>query len=116
MKMQSTVVGVIPEARSAIKAGLLLAGDSLLEPVQRIQITVPIDQMGAQLPRFRDDMRYTDALTMADSVMTYRLVVKQVAAEPRCLRYLHAKTDLRPERQRHACTPVAIQGRQECLL
>lgn len=27
------------------------------------------------------DMRYTDALTMADSVMTYRLVVKQVAIE-----------------------------------
>jgi glutamine synthetase len=27
------------------------------------------------------DMRYTDALTMADNVMTYRLVVKQVAIE-----------------------------------
>ncbi|MCX5998258.1 MAG: glutamine synthetase family protein [Chloroflexi bacterium] len=27
------------------------------------------------------DMRYTDALTMADSVMTYRLVVKQVALQ-----------------------------------
>jgi glutamine synthetase len=27
------------------------------------------------------DMRYTDALTMADSVMTYRLVVKQVATK-----------------------------------
>jgi glutamine synthetase len=27
------------------------------------------------------DMRYTDALTMADSVMTYRLVVKEVALE-----------------------------------
>jgi glutamine synthetase len=27
------------------------------------------------------DMRYTDALTMADSVMTYRLAVKQVAME-----------------------------------
>jgi glutamine synthetase len=27
------------------------------------------------------DMRYTDALTMADSVMTYRLVVKQVALD-----------------------------------
>ncbi len=27
------------------------------------------------------DMRYTDALTMADSVMTYRLVVKQIALE-----------------------------------
>jgi glutamine synthetase len=27
------------------------------------------------------DMRYTDALTMADNVMTYRLVVKQVAQQ-----------------------------------
>jgi glutamine synthetase len=27
------------------------------------------------------DMRYTDALTMADSVMTYRLVVKQIALQ-----------------------------------
>jgi glutamine synthetase len=27
------------------------------------------------------DMRYTDALTMADNVMTYRLVVKQIAME-----------------------------------
>ncbi len=30
------------------------------------------------------DMRYTDALTMADSVMTYRLVVKQVALKHGC--------------------------------
>jgi elongation factor 2 len=37
---------VIPAVRSAIKAGILLAGDSLLEPVQKIQITVPTDQMG----------------------------------------------------------------------
>ena len=37
---------VIPAVRSAVKAGLLLAGDSLLEPVQKIQITVPTDQMG----------------------------------------------------------------------
>ncbi len=38
---------VIPAVRGAIKGGLLLAGDSLLEPVQKIQITVPMDQMGA---------------------------------------------------------------------
>ena len=38
---------VIPAVRSAIKAGLLIAGDSLLEPIQKIQITVPMDQMGA---------------------------------------------------------------------
>ena len=37
---------VIPAVRSAVKAGLLMAGDSLLEPVQKIQITVPTDQMG----------------------------------------------------------------------
>jgi len=30
------------------------------------------------------DMRYTDALTMADNVMTYRLVVKQVAMQHGC--------------------------------
>ena len=28
-----------------------------------------------------DDLRYTDALTMADSVMAYRLTVKEVAHE-----------------------------------
>jgi len=37
---------VIPAVRSAVKAGLLMAGDSLLEPVQKIQITVPALQMG----------------------------------------------------------------------
>jgi elongation factor 2 len=38
---------VIPAVRSAVKAGLLMAGDSLLEPTQKIQITVPSEQMGA---------------------------------------------------------------------
>lgn len=38
---------VIPAVRSAIKGGILMAGDSLLEPIQKIQITVPSDQMGA---------------------------------------------------------------------
>ena len=37
---------VIPAVRSAVKGGILLAGDSLLEPIQNIQITVPQDQMG----------------------------------------------------------------------
>ncbi|MEI6293999.1 MAG: elongation factor EF-2, partial [Methanomicrobiales archaeon] len=37
---------VIPAVRAAVKAGLLMAGDSLLEPVQKIQITVQTDQMG----------------------------------------------------------------------
>jgi elongation factor 2 len=37
---------VIPAVRSAIKAGLLIGGDSLLEPVQKLHITVPQDYMG----------------------------------------------------------------------
>jgi elongation factor 2 len=38
---------VIPAVRSAVKAAILLAGDSLLEPLQNIQITVPQDHMGS---------------------------------------------------------------------
>ncbi|MDI6718716.1 MAG: elongation factor EF-2 [Methanomicrobiales archaeon] len=37
---------VIPAVRAAIKAGMLMANDSLMEPVQKIQINVPADQMG----------------------------------------------------------------------
>ncbi|MDI9633145.1 MAG: elongation factor EF-2 [Methanolinea sp.] len=37
---------VIPAVRSAVKAAMLMAGDTLLEPVQKIQITVPTEQMG----------------------------------------------------------------------
>ncbi|HWQ65278.1 MAG TPA: elongation factor EF-2 [Methanospirillum sp.] len=38
---------VIPAVRGAIKGGLLLGGDSLLEPLQKLHITVPQDHMGA---------------------------------------------------------------------
>ncbi|WFN36165.1 elongation factor EF-2 [Methanomicrobium antiquum] len=38
---------VIPAVRSAVKAGILLAGDSLLEPMQILQITVPQEHMGS---------------------------------------------------------------------
>ncbi|MCC7566394.1 MAG: elongation factor EF-2 [Methanomicrobiaceae archaeon] len=38
---------VIPAVRAAIKGGMLMANDTLLEPVQKIQITVPADQLGA---------------------------------------------------------------------
>ncbi len=41
------------------------------------------------------DLRYADALTMADSAMTYRLVVKEIALPARRLRDVHAQADLR---------------------
>ena len=62
------------------------------------------------------DLRYVDALTMADTVMTYRVVVKEIALQTRRLRHLHAQAHLRPERQRHARPPVPVQGQQERLL
>lgn len=37
---------VIPAVRAAIKGGMLLANDTLMEPIQKIQINVPSDQMG----------------------------------------------------------------------
>ncbi|MHC1626839.1 MAG: elongation factor EF-2 [Methanoculleaceae archaeon] len=37
---------VIPAVRSAVKAAMLMAGDTLLEPMQKIVITVPQEQMG----------------------------------------------------------------------
>ncbi|MCK4268962.1 MAG: elongation factor EF-2, partial [Methanogenium sp.] len=38
---------IIPAIRSAVKGGLLMAGDTLLEPMQILQITVPQDHMGS---------------------------------------------------------------------
>ena len=39
------------------------------------------------------DLRYTDALTMADNVMTFRLIAKEVAAGSQRARDLHAQAD-----------------------
>ncbi|MBR1368715.1 elongation factor EF-2 [Methanocalculus chunghsingensis] len=44
---------VIPAVRAAVKAGILMANDQLLEPAQKIQITVPQDQMGAAISQIQ---------------------------------------------------------------
>ncbi|HJJ53925.1 MAG TPA: elongation factor EF-2, partial [Methanocorpusculum sp.] len=44
---------VIPAVRGGLKAALLMAGDTLLEPIQKIQITVPEDQMGAAISQIQ---------------------------------------------------------------
>ena len=56
------------------------------------------------------DMRYDDALAMADKTLTYRLVVKEVAAVARLLRHLHAEAALR-SRTARACTPTCRSSR-----
>ncbi|MCZ9312674.1 MAG: EF-Tu/IF-2/RF-3 family GTPase, partial [Methanocorpusculum sp.] len=55
---------VIPAVRGGLKAALLMAGDTLLEPMQKIQITVPQDQMGAAISQIqgrRGQLSTTDA-------------------------------------------------------
>ena len=62
------------------------------------------------------DMRYKNALAMADDCMTYRIVGQGVRDEVRLARDLHAEAPVRRERVRHARPPVADEGRQERLL
>ena len=61
------------------------------------------------------DLRYTDALTMADNVMTFRLVVKEIALE----RGVHATFMPKPLAGRaglgHAHPLLAVRGRHQRL-
>ena len=58
------------------------------------------------------DMRYADALKMADDCMTYRITVKEYAHEVRLARDVHAQAAVRRERLGHAHAHVAVQGRR----
>ena len=62
------------------------------------------------------DLRYTDALTMADNTMTYRLAVKEIALKNGVYATFMPKPLARRERLRHARPPVAVQGRAQRLL
>ena len=59
------------------------------------------------------DLRYTDALTMADNVMTFRLVAKEVAQRPRRVRDVHAQADRGRVRLGDAHAPLAVRGRRQ---
>ena len=61
------------------------------------------------------DLRYTDALTMADNVMTFRLVVKEVAAELGVYATFMPKPIAGRSGLRDAHAPVAVRGRRQRL-
>ena len=61
------------------------------------------------------DLRYTDALTMADNVMTFQLVVKEIALERGRLRLVHAQAAGRRAGLGHAHPPLAVRGRRQRL-
>ena len=62
------------------------------------------------------DLRYADALSTADNIMTFRVVVKEVALEQGDLRLLHAQAVHRAPRLGHAHPPVAVRGRPQRVL
>ena len=58
------------------------------------------------------DLRYTDALTMADNVMTFRLVVREIAPRAGRVRHVHAQAARRRAGLGHAHPLVALRGRR----
>jgi elongation factor 2 len=60
---------VIPAVRSAIKGGMLLANDTLMEPLQKIQINVPTEQMGNAVSQIQGRRgQILDIATEGDSI------------------------------------------------
>ena len=62
------------------------------------------------------DLRYADALTTADNIMTFRLVDEGGRARAGRLRVVHAQAVHRAPRLGHAHPPVAVRGRPQRLL
>jgi len=62
------------------------------------------------------DLRYTDALTMADHAMTYRLVVKEIAMKHGVYATFMPKPVFGQNGSGMLYPPVPLQGRQERLL
>ena len=56
------------------------------------------------------DLRYADALTTADNIMTFRLVVKEVALEQGVYAIVHAEAVHRASRLGDAHPLVAVRG------
>ena len=62
------------------------------------------------------DLRYADALSTADNIMTFRLVMKQVALEQGVYASFMPKPFAEPPRLRDAHAPQPLRGRPQRLL
>ena len=62
------------------------------------------------------DMRFDTLATMADKLMLYKYVVKNVARDAGLLGHVHAEADLPGQRLGHARAPVAVEGRRAAVL
>ena len=62
------------------------------------------------------DMRFDTLSAMADKLMLYKYVVKNVARAARQVGHVHAEADLPGQRLGHARAPVAVEGRRAAVL
>jgi glutamine synthetase len=86
-----------------------VAGDLRKQTIRTLEtMSIPVEySFHEDAPSQHEiDLRHTDALTMADSVMTFRLVVKEVAPPAGRARHVHAQAARRRAGQR-ACTPTS---------
>ena len=61
-------------------------------------------------------IRFDTLLAMADKLMTFKYVLKNVAWAAGKSAHVHAEADLRGQRLGHAHPPVAVEGRRAALL
>ncbi len=78
--------------------------------LERIGISVEFSHHEVAPGQQEIDLRYADALTTADNIMTFRHVVKEVALSHNVRRHVHAQAVHGPAGQRHAHPPIAVRG------
>ena len=84
--------------------------------LERIGIPVKDSHHEVAASQHEVDLRHTDALAMADSIVTFRLVVKEVAQGARRLRDVHAEADPGSVGFGHAHPPLVVRGRPQRVL
>ena len=102
-------------AMTAIDAATELRNDTI-QALESMGIPIEYHHHEVAPSQHEIDMRYAGALDMADFTITYRLIVKEIAAKNGVLRDLHAEAALRRERLGHAHAHVALHRRPQPVL
>ena len=84
--------------------------------LEEMQIKVEYSHHEVGPSQHEIDIRYGDALDMADNVVSYRIIVKKNRAALRPVRHFHAQAAVRNARQRHARAPVPVPRRRQRIL
>ena len=89
---------------------------TVIETLEQMGIPVEFSHHEAGPGQQEIDLRHADALTTADNIMTFRVIVKEVAVMKNPVRLVHAETVLRASRIGDAHPPLALRGGHERFL